>query len=105
MVKLCVVILMKPKPFAFIIINDFYILIHFINICIKIHCILLLQMQDLHDILQRARGAPTTRPRGSKRPHSVATVLPQRCHSALSNTLCERHVAAFILSMAFWAIA
>ena len=38
--------------------------------------------------LQRARGALTTRPRRSRRPRSV-----------LSNTLCKRQAAAFVLSM------
>jgi len=36
--------------------------------------------------VQRAHDAPTTHPRHSKRP----TALPQRAHSALSNTLYKR---------------
>jgi len=42
--------------------------------------------------LQHSRGAPTTRPRRSRRP-------PQRCQSVLSNTMCKRQAAAFVLSM------
>ena len=49
---LSVVSLMKLKPFAFIIINIFYILIHFMIICIniKMHSKGLLQMQNLHGV-------------------------------------------------------
>jgi len=55
----------------FIIINIFYSLIHLMIICetIKIHCNRLLQVHDLHGVF--------TRPRCCRRPHSVATALPQ----------------------------
>jgi len=46
--------------------------------------------------VQRAHGAPTTQPRRFKR---LQVALPQRPHSALSNTLCKRQAAAFVLSM------
>jgi len=49
-----------------------------ICIIIKMHCKRLFQMQDLHDVLKRARGVPTTRPWRSKRPRSVATAFSQR---------------------------
>jgi len=45
--------------------------------------------------LQRASGAPTTRPLRSRR-HQA---LPQRSHSALSAKLCKRRAPAFIFSM------
>jgi len=73
---------MKFKPFAFIIINNLYILIYFMIICIiiKMHCKRLLLMQDLHGIFtactRRAHGALTD-----------PTALPQRSYSALSKGL------------------
>jgi len=77
---LSVVSLTKLKPFAFIIINKFYILIHFMIICIiiKMHWKRLFQMQDLHGVFtvctRRAHNAPT-----------ALKKFPQRSHSALSN--------------------
>ena len=60
-------------------------------------------MQDVHGVFteftRRVHNAPTTRPRRSRRPVSVATALPQRCHIVLSNTLCKRQAAAFVLSI------
>jgi len=91
---LSVVSLTKLKPFAFIIINKFYILIHFMIICIiiKMHWKRLFQMQDLHGVFtvctRRAHNAPT-----------ALKKFPQNSHSALSNTLCKRQAASFILSM------
>jgi len=85
---------MKLKQFAFIIINTLYILIHFMIICfiINMHCKRLLQIQNLHGVFTAWTRALTTRPRRSRRPHSV-------CHSVLSNTLWKRQDAAFVLSM------
>ena len=45
--------------------------------------------------MQDLRSAPTTHPRRSRKPHNVATAF----HIALSNRLCKRRAAAFILSM------
>jgi len=61
-------------------------------IIIKIHCKRRIQIQDL-------QGVCTACTRRSRRPHSVATALPKRPRSALSNTLCKRQAAAFVLSM------
>jgi len=45
------------------------------------------------------------RPRCSRRPHSDATALPQRCHRVLSNTLWKRQAAAFVLSMLLQSVS
>ena len=71
---------MKLKPFAFIIINTLYILIHYF-FTINMHCKRLLQMQNVH-------GVFTACTRRSRRPHKV-----------LFNTLWKRQAAAFVLSM------
>ena len=70
---------MKLKPFAFIVINMLFILIHFIIICIiiKMHCKRLLQMQDLH-------GAFTECTRRSKSPTACCLT---RCANAMQRRL------------------
>jgi len=79
---------MKLNPFAFVIIKMFYSLIHFMVICsiIKMHCKLLLQMQDLHGVFtartRRAHGAlkdPTARC-----PTRCANAKPRRLFWACS---------------------
>jgi len=57
------------------------------------HCKRLHKMKDLHGVCTVfARGAHTTSPRRSRRPHSVL-------HSVLSNTLWKRQTRAFVPSM------
>jgi len=62
---------------------------------IKMHCKHLLQIPNLHGVFtactRRGHNA-------SKALYEDPTALSQRPHSALSNTLCKRQAAAFILS-------
>jgi len=87
--------LMKLKPFAFFIINTLYILKHFMSI-----------------LYQNTLPTPTSNAEFTRRLYSVhmasprahgaledPTALPQRYHFVLSNTLCKRQAAAFVLSM------
>jgi len=93
---------MQLKPFAFIIINTLYILIHFMIICF----IIKMQIANAYPkcrmyiaSLQRARGVPTTRPWRSRRPHSVATAC---CLTRCGNPM---HAQNKRRCMAFYAIA
>ena len=66
-----------------------------ICIIIKMHWKPLLQMQDLHIVFT----ACTRRAHSAQNALYKTIALPQRAHSALSNTLCKRQAAAFVLSM------
>ena len=93
----------------------FYILIHLLIFDLLSKCIAnaYSKYRICMAALQRARAAPTARPRRSWRPYSVPTALPQRSHNPLSNTLCKRQAASFNFlhaqnkrrRMALWAIA
>ena len=65
-------------------------------ICIitKLHCKSLFKCRIYMASLQHAGGV-------SKTALKDPTALPRRFHSSLSNTLCKRQAAAFVLSMAF----